>query len=71
MSPSSFLRKKLQLMLVILAVRHCIQQRNRRVLLDKGRKLAQQYFMTYREHMPTRMLVRELANVMQEYTQRG
>ena len=44
---------------------------DKRVLLDKGRKLAQQYFMTYREHMPTRMLVRELANVMQEYTQRG
>lgn len=42
-----------------------------RVLLAKGRKIAQQYFLTYREHIPTRMIVRELANVMQEYTQRG
>eukprot|EP01147_Barroeca_monosierra_P000682 gene682-3982_t len=44
---------------------------DKRVLLAKGRKIAQQYFLTYREHIPTRMIVRELANVMQEYTQRG
>jgi 20S proteasome subunit alpha 2 len=39
--------------------------------VTKGQKLAQQYFLTYREHIPTLRLVQELATVMQEYTQRG
>lgn len=42
-----------------------------RVLMSKGRKLAQQYYRIYQETIPTLQLVRELASVMQEYTQRG
>jgi len=42
-----------------------------RVLCRKGRKSAQQYYRVYREVIPVTMLVRELAAVMQEYTQRG
>jgi len=42
-----------------------------RVLARKGRKSAQQYFRVYRETIPVSMLVRELAAVMQEFTQRG
>lgn len=42
-----------------------------RVLMNKGRKLAQQYFRVYQESIPTLQLVRQLAGVMQEYTQRG
>lgn len=42
-----------------------------RVLVSAGRKLAQQYFLTYHQNIPVRMLVQELAQVMQEYTQRG
>ena len=41
------------------------------VLLAKGRKLAQQYYLTYHEPIPTRMLTQQLAGVMQEYTQKG
>jgi len=42
-----------------------------RVLCRKGRKAAQAYFRVYREVIPVAMLVRELAAVMQEFTQRG
>ena len=42
-----------------------------RVLCRKGRKAAQVYYRTYREVIPVSMLVRELAAVMQEFTQRG
>eukprot|EP00051_Salpingoeca_urceolata_P013957 m.176835 g.176835 ORF g.176835 m.176835 type:complete len:339 (-) comp17953_c2_seq1:188-1204(-) len=42
-----------------------------RILTEKGRKLAQKYYRVYHEDIPTRMLVQELAGVMQEYTQRG
>lgn len=42
-----------------------------RVLCRKGRKAAQQYFRVYREPIPVSMLTRELAAVMQEFTQRG
>lgn len=42
-----------------------------RVLMSKGRKLAQQYYRVYQETIPTLQLVRELASVMQEYTQQG
>jgi len=42
-----------------------------RVLCRKGRKSAQQYYRVYREVIPVSMLVRELAAVMQEFTQRG
>ena len=42
-----------------------------RVLARKGRKSAQAYYRVYRETIPVAMLVRELAAVMQEFTQRG
>jgi len=42
-----------------------------RKLLRKGRKKAQQYFRTYHEEPPIRQTVRELAYIMQEYTQSG
>merc|ERR1719335_1508279 len=42
-----------------------------RVLVRKGRKSAQAYYRVYRETIPVSMLVRELAAVMQEFTQRG
>eukprot|EP01094_Clydonella_sp_ATCC50884_P006117 TRINITY_DN1514_c0_g1_i1.p1 TRINITY_DN1514_c0_g1~~TRINITY_DN1514_c0_g1_i1.p1 ORF type:complete len:235 (+),score=86.21 TRINITY_DN1514_c0_g1_i1:295-999(+) len=42
-----------------------------RVLVRKGRKYAQEYFRTYNDEIPVTMLVRQLANVMQEFTQSG
>eukprot|EP00300_Choanocystis_sp_HF-7_P008839 c16135_g2_i2.p1 GENE.c16135_g2_i2~~c16135_g2_i2.p1 ORF type:complete len:158 (-),score=35.72 c16135_g2_i2:235-708(-) len=42
-----------------------------RVLIKKGRKVAQQYFRTYHETIPVAQIVRELASVMQEFTQSG
>ena len=42
-----------------------------RVLLDKGRKAAQKYKLIYHENPPVSQLTREIANVMQEYTQSG
>ena len=41
------------------------------MLVSKGQKVAQSYFLTYRENIPTLRLVQELATVMQEFTQRG
>eukprot|EP01135_Chromosphaera_perkinsii_P007513 Nk52_evm1s909 gene=Nk52_evmTU1s909 len=40
-----------------------------RVLLKKARKIAQQYYKIYLETMPISQLVREIAGVMQEFTQ--
>ncbi|KAH8739252.1 proteasome subunit alpha type 2 [Cryptosporidium ryanae] len=42
-----------------------------RVILKKARKVAQVYFNTYREEIPVGELVREVATVMQEFTQSG
>jgi len=42
-----------------------------RVLVRKGRKKAQQYFRVYKEPISTGQLVRELASIMQEFTQSG
>jgi len=42
-----------------------------RVLVRKGRKIAQTYFRTYLEHIPVAQLVRNVAEVMQEFTQSG
>jgi len=42
-----------------------------RVLTRKARKSAQVYYRVYREVIPVTMLVREIAGVMQEFTQRG
>lgn len=42
-----------------------------RVLIRKARKQAQAYYRLYHEHIPVAQLVREVAAVMQEYTQSG
>ncbi|KAJ1644739.1 Proteasome subunit alpha type-2 [Coemansia erecta] len=42
-----------------------------RVLVNSARKIAQQYRRVYMEDPPVRILVKELASVMQEFTQRG
>jgi len=42
-----------------------------RVLCRKGRKAAQAYFRVYKEAISVAQLVRELAAVMQEFTQQG
>eukprot|EP01117_Protostelium_nocturnum_P001650 TRINITY_DN1201_c0_g1_i3.p1 TRINITY_DN1201_c0_g1~~TRINITY_DN1201_c0_g1_i3.p1 ORF type:complete len:235 (-),score=65.45 TRINITY_DN1201_c0_g1_i3:205-909(-) len=42
-----------------------------RVLIRKGRKKAQKYFRTYHDPIPVAQLVKELAGVMQEFTQSG
>jgi len=42
-----------------------------RVLIKKGRKAAQQYYLTYKDDIPASQLVREVAGVMQEFTQSG
>lgn len=42
-----------------------------RVLVSKARKAAQQYKRVYCEEPPTAMLVKEVASVMQEFTQSG
>ncbi len=42
-----------------------------RVLVRKGRKKAQKYWRTYKEPIPVSQIVRELASVMQEFTQQG
>lgn len=42
-----------------------------RLLVKQARKIAQNYYLTYREPIPTTQLVQKIANVMQEYTQSG
>ena len=42
-----------------------------RVLVKKGRKVSQKYWFQYQENMPCSMMTKELAYLMQEYTQRG
>ncbi|EGG14600.1 proteasome subunit alpha type 2 [Cavenderia fasciculata] len=42
-----------------------------RVLIKKARKEAEKYFKLYREKIPVLQLVREMASIMQEYTQSG
>ncbi|KAK6182176.1 hypothetical protein SNE40_009916 [Patella caerulea] len=42
-----------------------------RVLLTRARKLAQTYYLTYQEQIPTAQLVQRVATVMQEFTQSG
>ncbi|XP_041371743.1 proteasome subunit alpha type-2-like [Gigantopelta aegis] len=42
-----------------------------RVLVRRARKLAQQYYLTYCEEIPTAQLVQRVATVMQEFTQSG
>jgi len=42
-----------------------------RVLIRKGRKKAQAYFRMYKDPITTAQLVKELASIMQEFTQSG
>ncbi|CAN8073536.1 unnamed protein product [Agarophyton chilense] len=42
-----------------------------RVLIKKARKAAQSYYQVYNESIPVGQLVREVASVMQEFTQSG
>lgn len=42
-----------------------------RLLVRQARKMAQNYFLTYNESIPTSQLVQRVAGVMQEYTQSG
>lgn len=42
-----------------------------RVLVKKARKAAQAYYRIYQESIPVGQLVREVASVMQEFTQSG
>jgi len=42
-----------------------------RVLIRKGRKIAEEYHRTYHDPIPVSQLVRDMASVMQEYTQSG
>jgi 20S proteasome subunit alpha 2 len=42
-----------------------------RLLVRQARKMAQQYWVTYQEQIPTAQLVQRVATLMQEYTQSG
>lgn len=42
-----------------------------RLLVRQARKIAQNYYMTYNETIPTSQLVQRVAGIMQEYTQSG
>jgi len=42
-----------------------------RVLLRRGRKAAQKYYLQYKDPIPCSQLVREVASVAQEFTQQG
>lgn len=42
-----------------------------RLLVKLGRKKAQEYQRFWKEPIPVLMMVRELADIMQEYTQSG
>ncbi|XP_022646811.1 proteasome subunit alpha type-2-like [Varroa jacobsoni] len=42
-----------------------------RLLVKRARKIAQQYWLTYGESIPTTQLVQKVAHIMQEYTQSG
>jgi 20S proteasome subunit alpha 2 len=42
-----------------------------RVLVKRARKIAEQYVRTYGEAIPVKELVRDVAAVMQEFTQSG
>lgn len=42
-----------------------------RLLVRQARRVAQQYYRTYLEPIPTTQLVQRLAAIMQEYTQSG
>lgn len=42
-----------------------------RLLVKQARKLAQNYYLTYKEPIPVAQLVQRVATLMQEYTQSG
>jgi 20S proteasome subunit alpha 2 len=41
------------------------------LLVQKARKLAQEYMLIYEQNVPPTQLVKRVADVMQEYTQSG
>jgi len=41
------------------------------LLVQKARKLAQEYMLVYEQNVPPTQLVKRVADVMQEYTQSG
>jgi 20S proteasome subunit alpha 2 len=42
-----------------------------RLLVQKARKLGQEYMLVYEQNVPPTQLVKRVADVMQEYTQSG
>ncbi len=42
-----------------------------RLLVQRARRIAQQYKLVYKESIPVSQLVHKVATVMQEYTQSG
>lgn len=42
-----------------------------RLLVKQARKIAQSYYLTYKEPIPVAQLVQRVATLMQEYTQSG
>jgi len=42
-----------------------------RLLVKQARKIAQTYYLTYKEPIPVSQLVQRVATLMQEYTQSG
>jgi len=42
-----------------------------RVLVNKARKSAQKYYLEYKTEIPVALMAREVATVMQEFTQSG
>lgn len=42
-----------------------------RLLVKQARKMAQSYYLTYKEPIPVAQLVQRVANLMQEFTQSG
>lgn len=67
--PSSF--QKISLITENIGMTYSGMGPDARVLIKKGQKKAQQYFRTYKENIPVNQIVKEMAAVMQEYTQSG
>ncbi|KAL6777695.1 POA2 [Auxenochlorella protothecoides x Auxenochlorella symbiontica] len=63
--------KKISLLTPNLGVAYAGMGPDSRVLVRKARKAGQTYYRQYHEQMPVAQLVREVAAVMQEFTQSG
>lgn len=69
MDPSSI--QKINFITKNIAVVYSGMAPDSRVLIRKGRKKAQKYFRMYKDPISTIQLVKELASIMQEFTQSG